>query len=70
MKKSQAKRPAKSVHPERLLGRPKEFATQITLRLSASHLDGIAAVLADGEDRAEFIRSAIEREIARRAKRS
>lgn len=48
-------------------GRP-SIGPQITLRLSIEMQDAIAAVLQEGEDRAGFIRAAIERELKRRSR--
>lgn len=46
-------------------GRPR-IGPQIAIRLADQMLADIAASLADGEDRAAFIREAIRRELERR----
>ena len=50
------------------MGRPKLFAETVMLRLTDGTRARIDAVLAEGEDRTDLIRMAIDREIARRAK--
>lgn len=53
---------------QRTRGRPKQFADRIALRLSADQVEGIAETRVEGEEQTAFIRSAIDREIARRQK--
>ncbi len=48
------------------VGRKKEFTERILLPLRPGTLARIAAVLLDGEERTEFVRQALEREIKRR----
>jgi metal-responsive CopG/Arc/MetJ family transcriptional regulator len=47
-------------------GRKKIWPERREMALPAGTLDRIAAVLRDGEDRSDFVRLAIERELARR----
>ncbi len=48
------------------VGRKKEFTQRILLPLRPGTLERIAAALARDEERTEFIRDAVEREIKRR----
>ncbi len=48
------------------VGRKKEFTERVLSPLRPGTLDRIAAVLDDGEERTEFVRQALEREIKRR----
>lgn len=48
------------------VGRPKLFATPILVKFAAGVVDRIAHVLEPDEDRTDFIRAAVEREIKRR----
>ncbi len=48
------------------VGRKKEFTERILLPLRPGTLERIAAALARDEERTEFVRRAIEREIKRR----
>jgi metal-responsive CopG/Arc/MetJ family transcriptional regulator len=52
------------------MGRKQINQEQTPARLPAGTLDRIDAVLDDGENRSDFIRSAIERELKRRERAS
>lgn len=52
----------------RRVGRKKQFEQRITLPLSAEMLAQVDAALQGDEVRLDFIRSAIDRELERRAK--
>lgn len=48
------------------MGRKKQWAEDMQARFAEGTFDRIAAVLRDGEDRTDFVRSAVEREIEAR----
>lgn len=48
------------------MARPKQYVEEMVARFLAGTFARIAAVLAAGEDRADFVRAAVSREIARR----
>ena len=52
------------------MGRKRINEEQTPARLPAGTLDRIDAVLSDGEKRADFIRSAVERELKRRERKA
>lgn len=52
------------------MARPKKFVEEMVARFLAGTFARIAAVLRPGEDRADLVREAVEREIKRRAKDS
>lgn len=49
------------------VGRKKRWSEDMQARFAEGTFDRIAAVLEDGEDRTDFVRMAVEREIERRA---
>lgn len=51
------------------MGRPRQWSGTIILKVADDFRERIDTVLIAGEDRSAFIRAAVEREIARRAKR-
>jgi hypothetical protein len=48
------------------MGRKKRWAEDMQARFPEGTFDRIAEVLGDGEDRTDFVRDAVEREIKRR----
>jgi hypothetical protein len=48
------------------MGRPRQWAEDMQARFPAGTFNRIAAVLGEDEDRTDFVRAAVEREIARR----
>ena len=52
------------------MARPKKFVEEMVARFMAGTFARITAVLRPGEDRADLVREAVEREIKRRAKDS
>lgn len=54
----------------RRMARPKKFVEEMVARFMAGTFARITAVLRPGEDRADLVREAVEREIKRRAKDS
>jgi hypothetical protein len=48
------------------VGRKKRWAEDMQARFPEGTFERIAAVLRDGEDRTDFVRAAVEREIKRR----
>ncbi|WP_146618668.1 YlcI/YnfO family protein [Rhodoplanes elegans] len=50
----------------RRVGRKKRWAEDMQARFPEGTFDRIAAVLSDGEDRTDFVRDAVDRELARR----
>lgn len=53
--------------PQRM-GRKKQWAEDMVARFAEGTFDRIAALLQDGEDRTDFVRAAVEREIEARAR--
>ena len=56
-----------SARPPRV-GRKKRWAEDMQARFAQGTFDRIAAVLQDGEDRTDFVREAVDRELRRREK--
>lgn len=52
------------------MARPKKFVEEMVARFMAGTFARITAVLRPGEDRADLVREAVEREIKRRARDS
>jgi hypothetical protein len=52
------------------MGRKKMWAEDMQSRFPEGTFNRIQAVLADGEDRTDFVREAVERELKRRERRS
>lgn len=52
----------------RAVGRPPLWSENMQARFKAGTFDRIARTLADGEDRTDFVRAAVERELKRREK--
>jgi predicted DNA-binding protein len=50
------------------MARPKNFVEQFPARFPEGTFERMKAALREGEDRADFIREAVERELKRRAK--
>jgi len=50
------------------MGRKKRWAEDMQARFEEGTFDRIGAVLDDGEDRTDFVRVAVERELKRREK--
>ena len=50
----------------RRMGRKMEWPDKIIAPLAAGSLDRIAATLADGETKTDFLRTAVDRELSRR----
>jgi hypothetical protein len=48
------------------MGRKKQWAEDMQARFLGGTFARIAAVLSDGEDRTDFVRAAVERELKRR----
>jgi hypothetical protein len=48
------------------IGRPRQWAENMTARFPAGTFKRIEAVLHDDEDRTDFVRAAVERELHRR----
>lgn len=53
-------------HQPRKMGRPRKWAEDMQARFPAGTFDRVAAVLSEGEDRTDFVRAAVERELQRR----
>lgn len=51
------------------MARPKKYTEDMVARFSEGTFERISDLLDDGEDRADFVRHAVEREIARRKRR-
>lgn len=51
------------------MGRPKLWAQEMQLRLPAGTFERIAAVIEPDEDRTDFVRLAVARELERRERR-
>jgi hypothetical protein len=51
------------------MGRKKRWAEDMQARFPEGTFDRIQAVLGEGEDRTDFIREAVERELRRRERR-
>lgn len=56
-----------SVKPRRM-ARPKQYVEDMVARFIGGTFDRIKAVLRPKEDRADFVREAVEREIKRRSR--
>ena len=54
----------------RRMARPKKFVEEMVARFLAGTFARITAALRPGEDRADLVRDAVDREIQRRAKES
>jgi hypothetical protein len=52
------------------MGRKKRWSEDMQARFPEGTFDRIEACLADGEDRTDFIREAVERELRRRERKS
>lgn len=52
------------------MGRTKKWEEDMQARFAKGTFDRIAAVLGDEEERTDFVREAVERELKRREKRS
>jgi len=52
------------------MGRHKRWAEDMQARFPEGTFEQIEAVLEDGEDRTDFVRAAVERELKRRLKRT
>jgi hypothetical protein len=52
------------------MGRKKRWSEDMVARFEEGTFDRIDAVRDDGEDRTDFVRQAVERELKRREKRS
>lgn len=52
------------------MARPKKFVEEMVARFMAGTFARITAVLRPGEDRADLVRDAVEKEIRRRARES
>jgi hypothetical protein len=52
------------------MGRKKKWSEDMQARFPEGTFERIAMVLEDGEDRTDFIRDAVERELKRRERRS
>jgi hypothetical protein len=52
------------------MGRKKRWAEDMQARFEEGTFDRIEAVLSDGEDRTDFVRAAVERELRRRERAS
>lgn len=53
----------------RAVGRPPLWSENMQARFAAGTFARVAKVLADGEDRTDFVRKAVEAELAKREKR-
>lgn len=51
------------------MGRPKKWAEDMQARFPEGTFDRIMAVLQEGEDRTDFVRESVERELKRREKK-
>lgn len=51
------------------MGRKKRWADDMQARFEEGTFDRIEAVLGDGEDRTDFVREAVERELKRRERK-
>ena len=51
------------------MGRKKRWAEDMTARFPEGTFERIEVVLEEGEDRTDFVRAAVEREIKRRERR-
>lgn len=52
------------------MGRKKRWAEDMQARFAEGTFDRIEAVLIEGEDRTDFVREAVERELKRRERKS
>jgi hypothetical protein len=52
------------------MGRKKRWAEDMQARFEEGTFDRIQAALEEGEDRTDFVRQAVERELKRREKRA
>jgi hypothetical protein len=52
------------------MGRRKQWAEDMQARFPEGTFSRISAVLADGEDRTDFVRDAVERELKRRERKA
>lgn len=52
------------------MGRKKMWAEDMQARFQEGTFDRIEAVLDDGEDRTDFVRAAVERELRRRERKA
>ena len=52
------------------MARPKKFVEEMVARFLAGTFARISGVLRDGEDRADLVREAVDREVARRERES
>jgi hypothetical protein len=52
------------------MGRKKRWAEDMQARFEEGTFDRIEAVLAEGEDRTDFVRDAVERELKRRERKA
>ena len=52
------------------MGRKKQWAEDMQARFAEGTFSRIAAALAEGEDRTDFVRAAVEREIDRRERKN
>ena len=52
------------------MGRTKKWEEDMQARFAKGTFDRIAAVLSDGEERTDFVREAVERELKRRERKS
>jgi hypothetical protein len=52
------------------MGRTKRWAEDMQARFSEGTFERIEAVLEEGEDRTDFVRQAVERELKRRERKS
>jgi hypothetical protein len=57
-------------YEKKSMGRKKRWAEDMQARFPEGTFDRIQAVLEDGEDRTDFVRQAVERELKRRERRS
>lgn len=55
---------------EKKMGRTKRWSEDMQARFPDGTFDRIEAVLENGEDRTDFVRAAVERELKRRERRS
>lgn len=51
------------------VGRPKRWSEDMQARFAAGTFARITAVLTEGEDRTDFVREAVERELKRRERK-
>lgn len=52
------------------MGRKKQWQEDMQARFPEGTFERIAAVLANGEDRTDFVREAVERELSRRERKT